>query len=132
VDSSILRFDAMAAAELFASASPIPLHLLRSLGQKIRLLTFQVESMTFLSVKKRVGATLLGLFENFGKTEEDGFRLDIQITDQELAYLIGTRREAVTKAIVELKNLGFLHKEKRVLYFDDVKALKEFVTEDED
>ena len=131
LDSAILRFDAAAVQQLFTSTPQIPLHLLQSLGQKIRLLTFQVESLTFLNLEKKVGAMLLSLFHNFGSTSEKKAYLGIQITDQELAYLVGTRREAVTKAIVKLKNWGFLHKEKRTLHFDDIEALKQYVAEDE-
>jgi CRP/FNR family transcriptional regulator len=135
VESSILRFDRAMVRELFTSDPRFTTSLLQSLGQKIRLLTFQVESLTFLNLEKRVGAMLLSLFENFGNAADDDahdkdFHLTVQITDQELAYLVGTRREAVTKAIIKLKNMGFLHKEKRVLHFDDIDALRKFVASD--
>jgi CRP/FNR family transcriptional regulator len=128
VESSILCFNHTTAQELFSSTPQFSTYLLQSLGQKIRLLTFQVESLTFLNLEKRVGAMLLSLLENFGNTDGDkNFYLTVQFTDQELAQLVGTRREAVTKAIVKLKNMGFLHKEKKVLHFDDIEGLRNFV-----
>jgi CRP/FNR family transcriptional regulator len=139
LDSLILQFDRTAVQELFRADPQIPAHLLRSLGQKIRLLTFQIESMAFLNLEQRVGAMLISLFENFGnaapeksqilrENNSNCLHLIVQITDEELAHLVGTRREAVTKAIVRLKNMGFLHKEKRVIHFDNINALREFVS----
>lgn len=139
LDSSILQFDRTAVQELFRVDPQISTHLLRSLGQKIRLLTFQVESMAFLNLEQRVGAMLISLFESFGNAATEKphisrennshcLHLIVQITDEELAHLVGTRREAVTKAIVKLKNMGFLHKEKRVIHFDNIHALHEFVS----
>jgi CRP/FNR family transcriptional regulator len=129
-NSLVLGFNEAGVKALFAANPQISMLFLRSLGRKIRLLTFHVESFTFLTIEKRVGAMLLSLFENFSCLNHETPCLTIQVTDEELARLVGTRREAVTKAITKLKNMKFLHKEKRTLYFDDLDGLKKFITYD--
>ncbi len=119
-------------------------HMFDSLGRKIRLLAFQVEYLSFMNIEERIAALLVTLFDSFSsecsqlpslKNNCDnsglcpnGHCLKLTITDQEIGEMIGTRREAVTKAIASLKKQNLINKQKRMLCCPDLAALNQFLT----
>jgi CRP/FNR family transcriptional regulator len=51
-------------------------------------------------------------------------RIDVKLTHQELANLIGSTRETTTATLNELKRLGFIEMEKRRLIVVDQSGLE--------
>ncbi|WP_422484720.1 Crp/Fnr family transcriptional regulator [Gudongella sp. DL1XJH-153] len=144
-DSVVLFFTKKQLTNLFTDYPEIVFQIFESMGRKIRLLAFQVEYMSFLKIEQRVVALLLSLFESFGKECSinntslydnctfkgnciEGHHLEITITDQEIAEMIGTRREAVTKAINNLKKQKLICKQKRTICCPDLNKLNDFLT----
>ena len=116
-----------------------------SLSRKIRLLSFQVEYLSFMKIEERLVSLLITLFLTVGKKCSDnnvcknnfcknsnshpnGYILDLTITDQEIGDMISARREAITKAINNLKNQGLILKNKRTICCPDIKLLEEFIS----
>lgn len=143
-NSEVLFFSKDQLTKLFTDYPEIVFQIFESMGRKIRLLSFQVEYMSFLKIEQRVAVLLLSLFESFGRkctvngsfpSENctfrgqctDGQHLEVTITDQEIADMIGTRREAVTKAINKLKKLKLICKHKRTICCPDLFKLNEFL-----
>lgn len=125
-DCTIMRYRREEVRRLITQDPDISLLLLQNLGQKVLLLTFQVEYLSFMNIEKRVTALLMSLVSVRGTPCEDGMRLDIRITDQELGNMLGIRREAVTKSLSKLKSLGLLFKREHLFYFPSMQALEEF------
>ncbi|MCR3954653.1 MAG: Crp/Fnr family transcriptional regulator [Gudongella sp.] len=147
-DSVILFFSKDQLIKLFKDYPEIVFQVFESMGRKIRLLSFQVEYMSFLKIEQRVAVLLLSLFDSFGRkcsinstipsenctyngVCDDGQHLEINITDQEIADMIGTRREAVTKAINKLKKQKLICKHKRTICCPDLHKLNDFLSESE-
>ena len=143
-DSIVLCFSKEQLIKLFSDYPEIVFQMFASIGRKIRLLSFQVEYLSFLNIEQSVVALLLSLFESFGRlcsvngssTNKNctsngqcisGQQLELTITDQEIADMIGTRREAVTKAINNLKKNKLIFKHKRVICCPDLYKLNEFL-----
>jgi len=120
-------------------------HMFDSLGRKIRLLAFQVEYLSFMNIEERIVALLVTLFESFSSECSisttsskskcnnsgdcpNGRCLKLTITDQEIGEMIGARREAVTKAIANLKKQNLINKQKRMLCSPDIQMLNKFLT----
>lgn len=89
------------------------LALLQSLTRKIRMLSFQIQDMSFLEAEQRIIHVLLKLAADFGITTADGIKLSISFSDQELAGLVGVCRVTVTKTFNSLKKQGFIDKQYR-------------------
>lgn len=53
------------------------------------------------TVKERLAQSILMLNQCYG-TEDDGKTIDVQITREELANIVGTARETVTRSLLEL------------------------------
>ena len=147
-DSNVLFFSKEQLIKLFKDYPEIVFQIFESMGRKIRLLSFQVEYMSFLKIEQRVAVLLLSLFESFGRNCSnnnsvpsenciskynctDGQHLEITITDQEIADMIGARREAVTKSINKLKKLELICKHKRTICCPDTSRLNDFLSDSE-
>ncbi|MBI3924988.1 MAG: Crp/Fnr family transcriptional regulator [Armatimonadetes bacterium] len=79
--------------------------MLRQLTRRVRILTDDIASMAFLDSYARVSRKILALAEEMGQVHEDGsIYIDQALTHQQLANLVGTTRETVTKILNEMKD----------------------------
>jgi CRP/FNR family cyclic AMP-dependent transcriptional regulator len=72
----------------------------------------------------RVCSRLVELAERFGAAGEDGVRVDLAITQEELAGWTGSSREAVIKALRSLRELGWIATRRRGVTVLDLDALR--------
>jgi CRP/FNR family cyclic AMP-dependent transcriptional regulator len=72
----------------------------------------------------RVAARLLELSERYGVETPDGLRIDLPISQQELASWTGSSREAVGKALHAMRELGWLRTQRRSITVLDLAALR--------
>ena len=72
----------------------------------------------------RVAARLVELAERYGQPSEHGVRIDLPITQEELASWVGSSREGVNKALHTLRGLHWVETERRSITVLDVEALK--------
>jgi CRP/FNR family transcriptional regulator/CRP/FNR family cyclic AMP-dependent transcriptional regulator len=77
----------------------IALKLLEALTRRLRSTDQMVEDLIFLDVYGRVAKKLLELAETHGTPTEDGNRIDVRLTQQELASMVGASRESVNKVM---------------------------------
>lgn len=71
----------------------------------------------------RVAARLAELAERFGEPVADGVRIDLPITQEELAGWTGCSREAVSKALQTMRALGWVETGRREVLVRDLDAL---------
>lgn len=96
-------------ARLLESYPRMSIPMLRQLTRRVRVLTDDIASMAFLDSYSRVTRKILNLAEEMGQTNADGHILiDRPLTHQQLANLVGTTRETVTKILNEMKDNGLL------------------------
>jgi CRP/FNR family cyclic AMP-dependent transcriptional regulator len=72
----------------------------------------------------RVAARLVELAERYGRPTESGVRIDLPITQEELASWVGSSREGVNKALHTLRGLGWVETERRSITVVDSEALR--------
>lgn len=95
---------------------------------QIRSLTERVFEFSTLAVRNRIQAELLRL-TNF-ETEDDGTaRLSPAPTHAEIASRVSTHREAVTRELQRLTQMGLIEREGRSLKITDVDRLEHMVQE---
>ncbi len=84
------------------------LHLCGALANLIRRLTDQVEDLALLDVPRRLERKLLELAELHGQPDPDGIRIDLPLTQSELASMIGTSRVSVNHYLASLERRGII------------------------
>ncbi len=99
-------------------------NLLRTLAQRLHEAEDQIESLAFRGVSARLAAKLLDLMERYGRVTRDGIRIDERFTHMQLAEMIGTSRETLTKVINELRELGLIDIRERMVWVLDVHGLE--------
>ncbi|HLU72859.1 MAG TPA: Crp/Fnr family transcriptional regulator, partial [Nonomuraea sp.] len=97
----------------------VALHLLRALAQRLRRTNDVLADLVFTDVPGRVAKQLLDLAERFGTRTEDGMRVHHDLTQEELAQLVGASRETVNKALADFAHRGWLRIEAKAVVILD-------------
>lgn len=87
--------------------------LLQALAQRLRRTNDQMADLVFSDVPGRVAKTLLELGEKFGRPLPDGIHVTHDMTQEELAQLVGASRETVNKALADFAARGWIRLESR-------------------
>lgn len=107
--------------EWIARRPEIAEQLLRVLARRLRRTNNNLADLIFTDVPGRVAKSLLGMADRFGSRDEAGFlRVTHDLTQEELAQLVGASRETVNKALADFAHRGWLRLEgKTVLVLDE-------------
>ncbi|WP_349827141.1 Crp/Fnr family transcriptional regulator [Brevibacterium litoralis] len=100
------------------------MNLLRALAQRLRRTNDTVGDLVFQDVPGRVAKALLDLSTRFGKPAPDGVLVAHDLTQEELAQLVGASRETVNKALADFAGRGWLRLEARAVVILDMNRLK--------
>jgi CRP/FNR family transcriptional regulator, cyclic AMP receptor protein len=105
--------------EVLNGRPAIALLLLRELAQRLRIITDANTNLIFTDVPGRVAKALLELSDKFGTEQEDGTLVSHDLTQEELAQLVGASRETVNKALADFAARGWIQlSAKSVLLID--------------
>ena len=97
--------------------------LLAALARRLRRTNEAMADLVFSDVPGRVAKALLDLARRFGVQTEDGLRVTHDLTQEELAQLVGASRETVNKALADFASRGFLRLEGRAVVILDLDRL---------
>ncbi len=86
-----------------------------------------LRSLSFDPVTERLARVLLGLANRLGETGPRGRRIAHHITQEELARMIGARREVVSGLLNRLRTDGLISYTRRGLIEIDREALKAYI-----
>jgi CRP/FNR family cyclic AMP-dependent transcriptional regulator len=93
--------------------------LLRALARRLQRTDNNLVDMVFTDVPGRVAKQLLQLAQRFGSQEGDALRVTHDLTQEEIAQLVGASRETVNKALGDFAHRGWIQlKAKSVLIYD--------------
>jgi CRP/FNR family transcriptional regulator, cyclic AMP receptor protein len=98
--------------------------LLAALAQRLRRTNAHLADLVFTDVPGRVAKALLDLSERFGRPVEGGIMVSHDLTQEELAQLVGASRETVNKALADFATRGWLRLEARAVLLQDVDRLR--------
>nr|CAA9330213.1 MAG: cAMP-binding proteins - catabolite gene activator and regulatory subunit of cAMP-dependent protein kinases [uncultured Nocardioidaceae bacterium] len=97
--------------------------LLHQLAARLRKANDVVADLVFSDVPGRVAKALLDLSRRFGRTADDGVHVHHDLTQEELAQLVGASRETVNKALADFAMRGWLRLEPRSVVLMDLERL---------
>ena len=97
--------------------------ILRHVSSRLRVSDRRRAEFGALDTISRVAWLLLELADQFGEPGDDGVRIGLALTQDELAGWAGSSREAVVKALRELRERGWIATARREIRIVDVPAL---------
>jgi CRP/FNR family cyclic AMP-dependent transcriptional regulator len=96
----------------------------RSLGGLLRRVLEQASDLVFLDLPGRVAKLLLGLAGERGTRTEDGIVVDLQLSQETLARMVGGSRPTVNQILRGFEQRGYVELEGRRLKIKEESALK--------
>jgi len=122
VDLKSLGHDAL--SPVLASHPDVALALLHQLAGRLRRTNEVVGDLVFSDVPGRVAKALLDLAGRFGRKADDGVHVNHDLTQEELAQLVGASRETVNKALADFASRGWMRLEPRSVVILDLERLQ--------
>jgi CRP/FNR family cyclic AMP-dependent transcriptional regulator len=102
----------------------IAILILEALSKRLRNTNQMVEDLIFLDVYGRVAKKLLELADAHGVKVDDGVRIDVRLTQQELAAMVGASRESVNKVLGYFTDKNFISTDKHRITIHNTNDLK--------
>jgi CRP-like cAMP-binding protein len=101
----------------------VSLQLLGRLAQRLRKANDVLSDLVFADVPGRVAKAIIELGERFGTQKPDGLHVNHELTQEELAQLVGASRETVNKALADFATRGWVKLEPRAVIILDFERL---------
>ncbi|MGH3288848.1 MAG: Crp/Fnr family transcriptional regulator [Streptosporangiaceae bacterium] len=102
----------------------VSMHMLQALAKRVRREVDVTADLVFTDVPGRVAKNLLDLAERFGEQDRDGLHVHHDLTQEELAQLVGASRETVNKALADFAARGWLQISARSVLILDIERLR--------
>ena len=90
----------------------IAIQIMEVLTGRLRTTDEMIEDLIFLDVPGRVAKKLLELADSHGVKAENGVRIEVRLTQQELASMVGASRESVNKVMGYFTDKRFISTDK--------------------
>ena len=106
-----VTMDRAALHEWIGKRPEIAEQLLRVIARRLRRTNNSLADLIFTDVPGRVAKALLQLAQRFGSQEAGMLRVTHDLTQEEIAQLVGASRETVNKALADFAHRGWLRLE---------------------
>jgi len=118
-DARLARLPKAALQKWVQDRPQIAVQLLRVVARRLRRTNTMLADLIFVDVPGRVAKQLLQLAQRFGSVDGGRLRVTHDLTQEELAQLVGASRETVNKALADFASRGWLQLEgKSVVILD--------------
>jgi CRP/FNR family cyclic AMP-dependent transcriptional regulator len=97
--------------------------LLQVLARRLRRTNNNLADLIFTDVPGRVAEQLLALAQRFGTQEDGALRVTHDLTQEEIAQLVGASRESVNKALAEFAHRGWIRIDVTTVWIGDSERL---------
>lgn len=102
----------------------IATNVIRKLSHDMESFESRSAAMSHKNVKERLAELLLILKDSYGVNEQGRMKLDIRLTREEMASMVGTANETVIRFITEFKEAGILEQEGKTIFIMNEEKLK--------
>ncbi len=115
--------------QVIKSRPEFALKLFSSLSERLRQSDQVIESLLHREVSTRLATLLLNLGDRFGEESGGGgVELGVRLTHQDLANMVASTREAVSKVMSEFQREGHIEAKNRKISIKNREALAEYAS----
>src|SRR3990172_2733403 len=126
-DTSVLALDRADFTDLLQSRPQAAMAVLASVTQRLRETNETAGDLAFLDVGGRLAKKLLDLAASHGVPRPDGVLLDVSLTQEELANMLGVTRARVNRHLSSLRRQGAVTRGGRRFLIRDTEALRRYI-----
>lgn len=125
-DSNICFIDKKFIYKAIQDEPSVALNLIQKLSREMGAAEAKSASMSQKNVRERLAELLLMLRKTYGVVENKRIKLDIKLTREEIASMVGTANETVIRFISEFKDEGLIEQDGKTIYILNEEKLLEF------
>ena len=126
-DSVICFIDKKFILQEIANNPHISINIIQKLCRDLGAAEKKVASLFQKNVRERLAELLLSLKEDYGvPSANQSWRLDIKLTREEMASMIGVANETLIRFMTEFKDEKLVSQEGKIIYILDERRLAEF------
>jgi CRP/FNR family transcriptional regulator len=118
-DTLTCGFDRQQFEQLVLAHPPIGLQIIRNMSDRITSLTDRLGGLAGGPIEDRLLQTLVDLSREHGVSHPQGRSIPLNLTHEDLGFLIGAHRVSVTRALKDLKQSGKVLADGRNLIIPD-------------
>ena len=111
--------------EVILKHPQIALHIIKVMSKKLLFIQTKVKTMAFSDSYAKIAQTLEDLALQYGKEIRRGVEVDMDITRQDIASMVGATRETVSRVFSIMKKEGVLEADERKIIILDMVRLKD-------
>ncbi|MHB1392124.1 MAG: Crp/Fnr family transcriptional regulator [Clostridia bacterium] len=104
----------------------LSLQLIKYLNKRLVEAHMKIRNLALCDTFGRTAQALLKLAEDYGKKSSKGIELDLNISRQELANIVGTTRETVIRVLTTFKKEHSIDIDKNTITIIDLEMVKEW------
>jgi CRP/FNR family transcriptional regulator len=123
-ETELLSLDTTAITEAIRAHPELAFTLLRVLGRRLRHTNEALQDIAFFDVPGRVARRIADLAESHGRATDEGVLIDLPLSQENLAQMVGATRESVNKALALLRRRGLVARVGRRYLVSDVDKLR--------
>ncbi len=112
---------------LMQAKPELGIRLSKIIGFRRQVIENRMENLIFRSVPQRLSSLFLKLKKDFGEDKDGKTKINIPLTHEDVANLIGAARATVTEALNEFKNSGLIETSGKYFLIRDIKTLEETI-----
>lgn len=113
--------------QLMLDVPTIAVKVMRVMGEKLREFQSKLQAFVTQDVNRRIISFLVRMADNHGQLSGNELKIDIPMTHQEFANMVGTTRETVNRVMNNLKKEGIIEMNRQGIVIYDMKRLKEMM-----
>ncbi|MGJ9617394.1 Crp/Fnr family transcriptional regulator [Actinotignum sp. GS-2025b] len=102
----------------------LAMSMLREMARRLRNTNENLADLVFSDVPGRVAKALLDLANRFGERTPEGVYVAHDLTQEELAHLVGASRETVNKSLADFVSRGWIRLEGRAVLLLEIGRLQ--------
>lgn len=106
----------------------LALNFMQELSMRVRYNTQQMDSLASLDVAQRLARKLMELAQNYGRADAQGVRINLTLTQSDLASLVGATRESINKSLRDFRENEWIIVDHGHITILDPEALRAQVT----
>jgi CRP-like cAMP-binding protein len=124
-ESRVLSIQTEHLERIAATHPSIAANLLEEIVARLSATSDRLAGLAFQSVPARLAGSLLELGDHYGRMTTRGVRIDLRLTHGQLAELVGTTRETLTKVAGWLRAEQLATLGRREIWLVDISGLEE-------
>lgn len=114
--------------QLVETHPALALACIRIEAKRLRQAYRHMKNLALLDTHGRIAARLFKLCRDFGRQEGESIRIGLNLTRQEMAQLIGTSRETVSRVLAEYERMGIIEVDRHQIIVHDIEELRSRAT----